>query len=305
MKNNVLSKVEGKGGELVLKCWAGHRNFGDELSAYIVGKITGRIIKTNVIDGDFKCDLFAIGSILYERALFSGARIWGAGVLNPEHFFSRRLHTKIFPLTRGKLYLMWADKFNRSTIYALRGPLTFELVKQCGFTDEPIYGDPGITMPDFYTPKSTAHRYTIGIVLHQTHQFLFNPLHDRLEKQGVRLIDINREGDLELEAFADEICSCRYVLSTSLHGLIIAQAYGIPARHFTLAGTPIHSNAEFKFKDYFAGTGQEYKPMIELQLTDLLQIKKLLPRIEFLQAQLSEARTRLLQSFPRDLLPKM
>ena len=44
----------------------------------------------------------------------------------------------------------------------------------------------------------------------------------------VKVIDIMRSGYDDIEAFLDEVSECEHVISTSLHGLIVAQAYGIP-----------------------------------------------------------------------------
>lgn len=146
---------------VVLHSWSGFANFGDELSRYIVSKITSRPIIINEIlqEKIERGHLYAIGSILREFVLYEGAYIWGSGCLDPETFGSRRLH-RMFPLNRGTLRRICNGCFKRSKILALRGPLTYELIKASGFPaslySEPCtYGDPGILMPLFYTPPPT------------------------------------------------------------------------------------------------------------------------------------------------------
>lgn len=55
--------------------------------------------------------------------------------------------------------------------------------------------------------------------------------------------------------FIDQICSCEIILSSSLHGIIIADAYQIPNIWITLTHQE-HPDDNFKFKDYFLSVGK-------------------------------------------------
>lgn len=54
--------------------------------------------------------------------------------------------------------------------------------------------------------------------------------------------------------FIDEIVSARFVVSSSLHGLILAEAYGVPC--VMLKNT--ESSDLFKYKDYYYSTGRKH-----------------------------------------------
>jgi len=54
--------------------------------------------------------------------------------------------------------------------------------------------------------------------------------------------------------FIDEICSCDFVISSSLHGLIIAEAYGIPSQWVEF-GTYV-DGWEFKYYDFYESIGK-------------------------------------------------
>jgi pyruvyltransferase len=58
-----------------------------------------------------------------------------------------------------------------------------------------------------------------------------------------------------------DILKYRLVLASSLHGLIVAEAYGIPARFVRL--TPLEG--ELKYADYYEGTGRTYTCASSLQ----------------------------------------
>ena len=123
-------------------------------------------------------------------------------------------------------------------------------------------------MPRIYQPKSIS-KAKIGLILHYSQENVLNSrLLSEIQNEGIKLISIKRVGDEQIESFIDEVCSCEKIFSTSLHGLIIAQAYGIPAQWIRVKGTPIHSDENHKFNDYFLGVGNKPQTphVIELQI---------------------------------------
>lgn len=86
-------------------------------------------------------------------------------------------------------------------------------------------------------------QYNVGIIPH---------LHDynkiRNEYSNERVIYLNNS----IEQIIDEICSCEYIISTSLHGVIVAHAYGVPA--IWIKEGYIYTDG-IKFNDYFASVG--------------------------------------------------
>ena len=51
----------------------------------------------------------------------------------------------------------------------------------------------------------------------------------------------------------EKILSCKLVLSSSLHGIVFAEAFGVPARWVELPGSK-KSEKGFKYHDYYSGT---------------------------------------------------
>ena len=59
-------------------------------------------------------------------------------------------------------------------------------------------------------------------------------------------------------AVLDEIRQCKVIIASSLHGIICAEALGIPAEPYKLENS--HAEPDFKYADYYAATERERKP---------------------------------------------
>jgi pyruvyltransferase len=130
-------------------------------------------------------------------------------------------------------------------VLAVRGPKTREKIKGCEVPE--VYGDPAILLPDFYKPNKLSH-HKVGFVPHYVDQ-LEMIKYKKLYKDFF-LIDVRQDALKTI----DEICSCDLIVSSSLHGIIVAEAYGIPAVWIKLSDKLIGGN--FKFNDYFLGSGR-------------------------------------------------
>ena len=150
------------------------------------------------------------------------------------------------------------------TPLAVRGPLTAE---RLGLTDEPAYGDPGILVARHLARPRTSGR--VVIVPHGHHRQ--NPSLARLVQRSgdaVRVVNVHQRAAAALR----EIAAGSVVLTTSLHGLITADAYGIPAVWTTL--DPPLTGGDFKFRDYEAAVTpgrSRYRPFADgVQLDELV-----------------------------------
>lgn len=65
-----------------------------------------------------------------------------------------------------------------------------------------------------------------------------------------------------------------------MHGLIVSQAYGVPAQWVQFARLPIHEDDGHKFRDYFLGSNQiNQTPLVieKNRFEDLVKIKNIEP----------------------------
>ena len=104
---------------------------------------------------------------------------------------------------------------------AVRGPLTRARVQAAGRRCPQVYGDPGLLLPRLHPPKPLP-RVKLGIVPHFLDQAQVHAAYG--DNPDVRIVDLLGP----IEDVIDGIASCDKVLSSSLHGLVVAAAYGIP-----------------------------------------------------------------------------
>src|SRR5690606_4812022 len=76
------------------------------------------------------------------------------------------------------------------------------------------------------------------------------------ELEGVREINVF----LPFRDFVNELKTCDFTVSTSLHGIIISHAYGIPSVWIKLSDKILGDN--FKFHDYYASMNMQEEPYI-------------------------------------------
>ena len=157
-------------------------------------------------------------------------------------------------------------------VYAVRGPLTKNELKLRGIECPEVYGDPALLFPRIYSPK-IEKKYKMGII---PHYIEFEDEKDvavlkNLEQQGVKIIDICAG----VTEFVDELLECEIVLSSSLHGLIAADAYKIPNARIIVSNKLI--GGHFKFIDYCTSVGRQidygYQLTETTTLHDLLQLQ--------------------------------
>jgi pyruvyltransferase len=198
------------------------RNFGDALTPWLIRKITGRYPVFAAPDDPLNKYLVAGSIIEYATAT---TIVWGAGLMNRDD---------------------WIDPATK--IYAVRGPLTRQRALECGADCPSVYGDPALLLPRFYTPQEPKHRSRIGVVPH----YFDKPTLSAYWQPSAecKLIDIQGP----VESVIDEIVGCEHILSSSLHGLIVAHAYGVPAMWVKFGDKLLGDGS--KFKDYLRSIGQ-------------------------------------------------
>lgn len=116
-----------------------------------------------------------------------------------------------------------------------------------------VFGDPALLLPRFYTPKRMEKRYKLGVIPHVIDWDYDVMRKIRKERNDILVIDLAHYD--KWTDVIDQICSCEAIASSSLHGLIVSDAYNVPNCWITLSGKI--SGGLFKYFDYFSSVGRE------------------------------------------------
>ena len=133
-----------------------------------------------------------------------------------------------------------------------------------------IYGDGAVLLPEIYAPQvEKTHR--IGIIPHVLQE---QQLRDALEKAGktheVKVISLLAADFADIERVIRDIISCEEIVSTSLHGVIVSHAYGVPCQSARIIAPEEDAEDSFKMRDYKASVGLEDGPIgIPESFTDM------------------------------------
>ena len=232
MSISLIAWVKVEDGKLVT------RNFGDELSYHLLKLLADCPVAIRGQPGSEQstCELLFIGSILHSLTT-ENCVVWGSGVIAAD----RRIAVK------------------PRRICAVRGPLSRQKLLDQGIECPEVYGDPALLLPLVYRP-TIRRRYKIGIIPHQVETSLPTVLEFHRGNPNVLILKPERYG--HWKTFVNKIASCDLILSSSLHGLIVADAYGVPNVWIKLSHDKV-IGGEFKFCDYFQGVGRDYVPPVD------------------------------------------
>lgn len=145
------------------------------------------------------------------------------------------------------------SEFKNAIFYGVRGELTR---KNLGLDKSDIVvGDPGILISNIIKFNNVKKIYKIGIIPHEseTNDYRLNMLLNKF-KEKAKVIYPNCKNVVKV---LREINECEYIISSSLHGLIVSDSYGIPNCRIQL--NALDDSDSFKFKDYYSSINEELK----------------------------------------------
>ena len=223
-------------------------NMGDQLNKLIIEKCFDyETVRCSFLEGE----MCAIGSCLGMYTLhgtvpmriqqrINGIQkphvsIWGTGFINytdcEGSFFKRDMN---FCAVRGELTRKAVEKMRKKRL------------------DIPT-ADAGILAAEVLE-SLPSKRYDVGVIPHLCD--LQDPRAANLhqEYENARFISVKEE---PLEVIR-QIAECRFILSSSLHGLIIADSMGIPNLHVEFGDRLLGDG--YKFDDYYSAYGLTHKP---------------------------------------------
>lgn len=235
-----------------------HENWGDDINYFFLKEIVKQPI--DIFDKyslAFRLKLknyLVIGSTI-DLLCKESSEVWGAGIIDG---------TKTLTIKPRK-------------VYAVRGPLTRKRLLEQGVECPEIFGDPAMLVARYYKP-CVNKKYKYGFIPHVLNVDKSNSLYfggkPLLEREDTLVINLSKYDSWT--DIPDQICSCENIISASLHGLIMAEAYEIP-NVWVEFGKPL-LGGHFKFHDFFCSIGHDRAMPITIDenVVDKVQIDECL-----------------------------
>ncbi|QYA26033.1 polysaccharide pyruvyl transferase family protein [Gramella sp. MT6] len=226
------------------------KNWGDYINPFLVEKITGKqaVSYKRIYNVKNRRKLYGVGSILHHPGL-QDSIIWGSGFIYPP----KKIHG--IP----------------SKILALRGKNSAKIFENFGVTHNNVFGDPALLFPSFYNPDREL-KYKVGIIPHYSELKDFEKNSKLKENKDIKVISPMVPGD-KVYNIIDQLKECEIVISSSLHGLILADAYGKPSLRFNYSNKLVGGN--FKFEDYYSGVGINKHETIQINKVDNMDFQEI------------------------------
>lgn len=192
-------------------------NYGDILTPFILQNLN---LKFEFAKGRDQADAIMVGSIA--KWAKPGTHVFGSGFIRQDDQVCKNAN--------------W---------HWVRGPLSRQKIMESDGACGTVYGDPAFILPEILDGASQIH--DVGIVPHHVDFEYAKQNHSDFQ-----IIDLLNPNVAET---TQAITSCRAIISSSLHGLIVAHAYGIPAAWVQFSDK-LHGDG-LKFADHFASIGMQ------------------------------------------------
>lgn len=275
-------------------CYSVRNNIGDSINPLIIENIIGYKVQHAEWN---ECDTSGIGSglrrfFMRKRDVFASregfrkkltgamtfrtCQLWSAG-------FIRYCEDKEIPLRR------------HLQVASVRGELSRRRLEQIlGKPIDCTLGDAGLLASELLKEK-TNKKYRLGIIAHQREigEKEWDELQDSIPNSI--LLDVRADPMETLRKMSE--CDC--IISSSLHGLIIADSFGIPNRRVVL--TDRLAGDGFKFDDYYSSFGIVAEPPINLKETMTIDIEKIKAGYVIRKEWVDQKKEECIQSFPKYL----
>lgn len=221
-------------------------NYGDLLGKYLVQKISGKQAVWQRANKFYLKNWWlplyvTIGSIL--EHVGAHCTVWGSGII------SRNAQVA------------------GATFLAVRGPLSQQRLLELGYDCPAIYGDPALLLPRYYHPQ-VDKKYKLGVIPHINDYEEVNEWYKN--DSNIKVINFRTN---DVEQTTRELLECESIISSSLHGVIVAHAYNIPA-------------IQVQFSDRIYGDGVKYHDYylsVDLETYDAIKVDQPWSQADFIK----------------------
>ena len=212
-------------------------NFGDVLTPYLIKQLFG--VHVHHCTWPKNCNFIGVGSVLEKLdEAPEDVTIWGSGFM-----WDGTLSKPEWTITKQNI-LAVRGKLSAARLIKKEDPRAKDFVSANGT----VVGDPGLLITD---PRE-AKQYELAFIPHYIDRNC--EISNYIKRlPNVHYIDIMQEPS----SFIHELSKCKYAISSSLHGVIAADALKMPNLHIMLSDKVMGKN--YKFSDYYSAFDQEHK----------------------------------------------
>ena len=260
-------------------------NMGDMLNKLIIEQLFGYSVKRHTyLTGQLSAIGSGLGHFTYHGnilfriiqrvfgILFPNVYIWGTG------------------------FISYNDKdsnFYRKNIKfaAIRGVLSKKRIESIiGEKLQIPLGDAGI-LSSFLLKNKTKKIYDVGIIAHFKEQD--DPVFKRMIEKfdNSVFIDVRQQPDVVIK----QIAECECIISSSLHGLIIADSLHIPNIHVVVTDKLMGDG--FKFDDYYSAYNINH-PYLDLNIADIPSLEWIKNNYKLTPSMVDKIKIDLIRAFP-------
>lgn len=267
-------------------------NMGDILNVMLIEELFGYKVKRHTF---LTGELSAIGSGLGQFTLKE----------NPFIATAERFIGFIFPKVYvwGTGFICYKEKdtpfYRKDMIFcAVRGELSKQRVeKLIGKKLNIPTGDAGI-LSSLLLKRDIEKKYKVGIIAHFKEQD--EPIFKKLlnNYKHSTYIDVRQHPSVVIE----QIAECETIISSSLHGLIIADSLHIPNIHIVVSNKLLGDG--FKFDDYYSAYGLKH-PYLDLKKDSFPTIEWIIKHYPITSQMVESKKQDMLKAFPFTSLNKL
>jgi hypothetical protein len=211
-------------------------NFGDWLSPLVLSANTDRSIEYQSLTAPtHEPHIVSIGSV--GRFVKPSSIVVGTGISSSDIAIDRK-----------------------ANYISLRGPITAQLVMQCGGPSVESFGDPGALICRILPMERGLTNGRMALVRHFAHANLPIALPGHMDELSVLVSHPDA-----IRSFVAELNRYDAVVTSAMHVMVICHSYGVPCSLITFEGfeSTVHGTG-IKYKDYSLGAGLEnvYEPIV-------------------------------------------
>lgn len=261
-------------------------NMGDILNKDIIEKLFDvKVKRANYLFGNVSGIGSGLGNFTLEGPAWKKMLKKASSVLSPKVYIW------------GTGFISYKDEdeklYKPNTVFcAVRGQLSKKRIgKLTGKQNKLVLGDAGILASCLIDDEDIKKKYEVGIIAHYKEKD--EPVFDKLLKKfpNSTFIDVQ---DTPYNV-TKKIAECKCIISSSLHGLIIADSLEVPNAHIVVSDKLLGDG--FKFDDYYSAYGLKHE-FVDMKKNDIDSLEDIKKNYKLTHDMIENKKNEMIHCFP-------